>query len=214
MSKWLVLTLLFCNSYSYAISTVTDLPVYPSNKLIDCKSYIPAADVGRDRDERHFREIYGRNQATVRSHLVEVYWMPKYFGHRYPLFITGVNNVNLKLTTVSNQLEALVEHHPDYLKYLDKPSGAFYWRHIQHSNRRSPHSFGIAIDLNTEHSNYWIWDSGIKTNHLNQKDKIVYTNSIPCDIVSIFENNGFIWGGKWLHYDTMHFEYRPELLES
>jgi D-alanyl-D-alanine carboxypeptidase len=23
---------------------------------------------------------------------------------------------------------------------------------------------------------------------------------------------GFIWGGKWYHYDTMHFEYRPELM--
>ena len=31
-------------------------------------------------------------------------------------------------------------------------------------------------------------------------------------IVEIFERHGFIWGGKWYHYDTMHFEYRPELL--
>ena len=31
-------------------------------------------------------------------------------------------------------------------------------------------------------------------------------------IVDVFERNGFIWGGKWYHYDTMHFEYRPELL--
>jgi hypothetical protein len=28
----------------------------------------------------------------------------------------------------------------------------------------------------------------------------------------VFEKHGFIWGGKWYHYDTMHFEYRPELL--
>jgi hypothetical protein len=28
--------------------------------------------------------------------------------------------------------------------------------------------------------------------------------------VEIFERHGFIWGGKWYHYDTMHFEYRPE----
>src|SRR5262245_1812136 len=27
-----------------------------------------------------------------------------------------------------------------------------------------------------------------------------------------FEKYGFIWGGHWYHYDTMHFEYRPELL--
>ena len=37
-------------------------------------------------------------------------------------------------------------------------------------------------------------------------------NHIPLEIVAIFERHGFIWGGKWSHYDTMHFEYRPELL--
>ncbi len=34
---------------------------------------------------------------------------------------------------------------------------------------------------------------------------------IPMEIVRIFEKHGFIWGGRWHHYDTMHFEYRPEL---
>ncbi|WP_265937085.1 M15 family metallopeptidase [Aliarcobacter butzleri] len=28
----------------------------------------------------------------------------------------------------------------------------------------------------------------------------------------MFEKYGFIWGGRWYHFDTMHFEYRPELL--
>ena len=22
----------------------------------------------------------------------------------------------------------------------------------------------------------------------------------------------FVWGGRWWHYDTMHFEYRPEII--
>jgi hypothetical protein len=35
---------------------------------------------------------------------------------------------------------------------------------------------------------------------------------MPREIVDIFERHGFIWGGRWYHYDTMHFEYRPELL--
>jgi peptidoglycan LD-endopeptidase CwlK len=41
--------------------------------------------------------------------------------------------------------------------------------------------------------------------------RIPYRNKVPFEIVSIFEKHGFIWGGKWYHYDTMHFEYRPEL---
>jgi hypothetical protein len=24
----------------------------------------------------------------------------------------------------------------------------------------------------------------------------------------------FIWGGKWYHHDTMHFEYRPEIVRA
>ncbi len=39
-----------------------------------------------------------------------------------------------------------------------------------------------------------------------------YRNRMPLEIVEIFERHGFIWGGRWYHYDTMHFEYRPELL--
>jgi hypothetical protein len=28
----------------------------------------------------------------------------------------------------------------------------------------------------------------------------------------VLEKHGFIWGGKWYHFDTMHLEHRPELL--
>jgi len=35
---------------------------------------------------------------------------------------------------------------------------------------------------------------------------------MPWEIIRIFEKHGFIWGGKWYHYDTMHFEYMPEIL--
>ena len=47
-----------------------------------------------------------------------------------------------------------------------------------------------------------------------EKDKngIERVNRIPYEIVEIFERHGFIWGGRWYHFDTMHFEYRPELL--
>jgi hypothetical protein len=72
----------------------------------------------------------------------------------------------------------------------------------------SLHSFGIAIDINVAESNYWQWDCKCK----NEKTKLNYTNRIPQLIIAIFEKYGFIWGGKWYHYDTMHFEYRPELL--
>ncbi|MCI6802837.1 MAG: M15 family metallopeptidase [Prevotellaceae bacterium] len=60
--------------------------------------------------------------------------------------------------------------------------------------------------MNTTYSNYWLWSNP----KCSETDKIQYTNRIPIEIVKVFEKHGFIWGGKWYHYDTMHFEYRPE----
>jgi hypothetical protein len=35
---------------------------------------------------------------------------------------------------------------------------------------------------------------------------------VPEKVVRSFERHGFVWGGKWLLFDTMHFDYRPEVL--
>ena len=34
----------------------------------------------------------------------------------------------------------------------------------------------------------------------------------PKEVIRIFEEEGFVWGGKWTIYDNMHFEYHPELI--
>ena len=36
--------------------------------------------------------------------------------------------------------------------------------------------------------------------------------SYPEALVSAMEKHGFIWGGKWAHFDFLHFEYRPEII--
>ncbi len=36
--------------------------------------------------------------------------------------------------------------------------------------------------------------------------------SYPKELVDTFEKNNFVWGGKWGHFDILHFEYRPEVL--
>ena len=51
-----------------------------------------------------------------------------------------------------------------------------------------------------------------RTTRLRPFSAPVWRNRVPAAIVEIFERHGFIWGGKWYHYDTMHFEYRPELI--
>ena len=100
---------------------------------------------------------------------------------------------------VSDEIEASLG--AEFHKYVSKTAGTFNWRKIAGTDRISTHAFGTAIDINTKYSNYWQWDGNM-----------TWKNLIPIEIVEIFEKHGFIWGGKWYHYDTMHFEYRPELL--
>jgi len=147
-------------------------------------------DPGRIRNEAFFRKMYGNSAAEVRRHLTTVDW----FGRK--VRVTTVNAVADHLRAVVRELKKLG---PEYRKYLVPPGGTFTWRTIAGTHRLSVHSFGAAIDINVKHSDYWRWSKG------------GYRNRIPLKIVKAFERHGFIWGGKWYHYDTMHFEYRPEL---
>ena len=168
-------------------------------------------DLIRDRCEPFFRKMYGNSAREVEKKLVTIYWMPNVFGKRYPLKVTKVNHVDEKLQSVAAELEKLP---PKYFKYLEKPASSYYWRNVAGERYLSLHSFGIAIDINLNYSNYWLWDFLKLKRPISdlRYHKIQYQNRIPIEIVEIFAKHGFYWGGNWYFYDTMHFEYRPELL--
>ncbi len=182
---------------------------YVAGKLADM--VVPTTDPGRVRNETFFKKMYGDSAANVAHKLTIVYWMPMTYGRQYPLEVTTVNGVNRQLSLVSADLDKLVAVHPEYKTYLAAPAGLFLWRDIADTHRLSPHSFGIAIDLNVKHTNYWEWELEKRKLPVTESATIPYLNQIPWDIVLIFEKHGFIWGGKWRHFDTMHFEYRPEM---
>lgn len=172
----------------------------------------PKTDPGRIRYEPFFKKMYGSTQQEVESHLTTVYWMPKTFGEQYPLRVTTVNKVHQHLQKISAELDMLLKKQPNLFIFLDQPSASYEWRPIAHTNRLSMHSFGIAIDLNVQYSDYWQWDLQQQNLPITEEAALLnYRNHIPWEIIDIFEKHGFIWGGKWRHYDTMHFEYRPEL---
>jgi hypothetical protein len=158
-------------------------------------------DPGRVRYEPFFDKMYGNcTKGQVEGKLVPVVWLPKHGGKK--IKITSVNGVNEKLQAVSNELDKL----PDsFVKYLTPSGGTYNCRVIAGTTRKSAHGDGIAIDINVGWSDYW-------RNAHPVDGKYHYKNRMPWEIVEIFEKHGFIWGGKWYHYDTMHFEYRPELL--
>ena len=95
---------------------------------------------------------------------------------------------------------------PELKRYLAPSAGVFNWRKVSGAKNMSVHSFGAAIDLNTKFADYWVWSGG-KPGRVP-----TYANKYPLEIIEIFERHGFVWGGRWYHYDTMHFEYRPDLL--
>ena len=156
-------------------------------------------DPGRLRNMAFFHAMYGANENEVRRHLVPVRWLG-----REDLLITSVNGVDKALARVSAALMRL----PAARRACAYPSaGTFAYRVVAGTNYLSGHSFGVAIDLNLACSDYWYWDQERGGNGTS-----TYKNRMPLEIVEAFEREGFIWGGKWAHYDTMHFEYRPELL--
>ncbi len=156
----------------------------------------PQDDPGRFRNTEFFDKMYGNcDKGETRKHLTIVKWLPTSGGGS--IQITTVNGVADKLRTVAEEIERL----PVEIKRFAYPSaGAFNCRTVKDTGKRSMHAYGAAIDLNTKFADYWLWS------------KAGYRNRIPFEIVAIFERHGFIWGGKWGHFDTMHFEYRPELL--
>lgn len=155
------------------------------------------ADAGRSRNEALFKKMYGASAARVRRNLVNVPW----FGQT--VTFTSVNGAAEQLKKVAAELSK----YPELRKYL-KSSGTFNWRAVRGAKRQSAHSYGIAFDIGVDHSDYWLW----KNPGAREAARLKYANRIPREIVEIFRRYGFIWGGSWYHYDTMHFEYRPEIL--
>ena len=163
---------------------------YPKNSF---KAPLYNQDAGRVRNDAFLKKLYGSSKTKVKRKLKTISW----FGQQ--IRVTTINNIDKRLVKISQELNNLPKK---FRKYVINIGGTFNWRNIAGTNRLSSHSFGSAIDINVKYSAYWRWSKG----------KYRYRNQIPQEVVKIFEKYGFIWGGKWYHYDTMHFEYRPELL--
>jgi hypothetical protein len=158
-------------------------------------------DPGRIRNAAFFRKMYGDcQQGAVERRLVSVSWLPSSWGNG--VRVTPVNGIPQRLRAVSDEIEKL----PSHIRRAAYPiAGVYNCRKVADTGQPSMHGTAAAIDLNTAFADYWFWQKP-------KTDPIAYRNRMPPEIVAAFEKHGFIWGGKWYHYDTMHFEYRPELL--
>jgi hypothetical protein len=149
-------------------------------------------DPGRVRLDAVFATSYPK------SGLTEV----RLLGHR----LTVHRKVAPAFMRVAARLERALAADATLRPFVARLGGTFVERNIAGTDRPSAHSYGISIDINDQLAQYWRWQK--------PPAPLVWQNRVPQAIVDAFEAEGFIWGGRWYHYDTMHFEYRPELLDA
>ncbi len=155
-------------------------------------------DPGRIRAYTFLKEVYGSTKTKTKANLISVLLGTK----SYPF--NKNNNAASALKTVFKRISVLAKSNASINGFVYPLSGTYNYRVIAGTNLLSPHAFGIAIDLRYNSKDYWRWAT--------QKQGQARLNSYPRALVRAFEENGFIWGGKWAHFDIVHYEYRPELI--
>ena len=158
------------------------------------------ADPGRLRYQPFFQALYGKDKQAIEKNLVTIIWPTLKGSVKLP--VSKVGGVDKQLYAIGQEIAKL----PKRDRIWAEGATTYCYRVIKDTDRLSMHSFGIAIDLAPAKTQYW------KDENPSETARIGYKNTMPLSIVRIFEKHGFIWGGRWYHYDTMHFEYRPELL--
>jgi hypothetical protein len=168
-------------------------PIEPIKNLVDTNH-----DPGRARVYSLLHEVYGASQKHIESNLANIK-----IGNRVFRFNKN-NRATEAVENVMGELVPLAEKRQDIRNHVYPCNGTYNYRVIAGTNRLSSHSYGIAIDLAQDKRDYWQW--------VTRAEGHERLSSYPLEIVELFEENGFIWGGKWGHFDIMHFEYRPEII--
>ncbi len=120
------------------------------------------------------------------------------------------------VASIEEAILALARESFEVQSFLDRVSSVagYHFRNVDGTGFRSYHSYGAALDLLPERFDgeqaYWRWTmrDNITWYEIPNAERYL----IPSEIVRIFERHGFVWGGKWRFFDTIHFEYRPEIL--
>lgn len=153
-------------------------------------------DPGRVRCYAFLHALYGDTKNEIEKNLESINLISGW----YPFAAQGAD----ALAAAVKELGEYVQKTPAAYNYVFPLNGTYNYRMIAGTSTLSPHAFGIAVDFKSNPGDYWRWAS-----REQGKERLA---SFPAEVVRIMENHGFIWGGKWAHFDFLHFEYRPELI--
>ena len=170
-----------------------DYPLEKNTEIMD-KTFDP----GRARHYELLNEVYGNSKISIEKNLINL----KYGYTNYQF--NRKNNANTSLENALKEVIPLSKTRGDIGSILYPASGTYNYRVISGTGRLSPHSYGIAIDLKSDKKDYWKWSS--------EKQGKERLKDYPSELVEAFEKNNFVWGGKWGHFDILHFEYKPEII--
>jgi flavodoxin len=165
------------------------------------------------------------NPGAVRSPFFETLWQARNrteaFAHQQWIDFLGrqvqIHEIIVApLGRVDVRIQELAKNDPEIPVWLNKLASitGWNWRNIAGSENRSFHAYGAAVDLlmkaQAGMETYWQWTAakGIDWRTVPAEKR----QNPPVAVIRAFEEQGFIWGGRWSRFDTMHFEYHPELL--
>jgi hypothetical protein len=128
----------------------------------------------------------------VTAHIPQLIGLPYYGSGGFDGNVLCHRYVRAALQAAFSDIEAQGEK--DKLLFW---TGSFVPRHKAWNPARdlSPHSWGVAVDLNDP------W------NHYGERPAPAGARGSVVTLIPIFERHGFAWGGYFSTPDGMHFEY-------
>ncbi len=152
--------------------------------------------------------IFGRNEAQRRTHGRSARFL------EHSIFINTF--CAEELAAIEAELLAAARTDPDLQTWIEelRTVYSFQTRSISNTGISSFHAYGLALDLEPRSYGrrqvFWEWTRV----WYGRWDRLPLDQrwSPPQAVIEIFERHGFVWGGKWARFDTIHFEYRPEIL--
>jgi hypothetical protein len=151
--------------------------------------------------------MFGNTESQVRRHCVTV----TFLGHEII-----VNRVSaFALRQIERDIYAAAGFDSEVERFIQdlQVVFSFHRKNVKGSRTLSFHAYGLALDLIPSsyqglHAN-WVWSRSFKRRWY--QIPLSERWSPPKTVLDTFKRHGFVWGGDWIRFDAVHFEFRPEI---